>query len=353
MVGAGIFVLPAIVAAGLGSATLIPYLFCGFLIALIMLCFAEAGSEVTDSGGPYTYIESAFGKYAGFMTANLFFLAILAAGGAVANVVADILAAYMPILDYSPVRILFFLLMFGFFAWINIRGVRLGIGLVMLSTIAKLAPLLLLVMIGWKDVIATNLLWESIPAVGSVGQMSLILFFAFMGAEIGLSVGGEVKNPQKTVPRAIFIGVTGVLILYMLIQTVSLGVLGSDLANYPENPLAEVGGRVFGPIGLTLITLGAAVSIFGNLNGGVLNMPRVLFAAARDRVIPPAALAGVHPKYKTPHVSIIIFTSIAFLLASFGGFQVLAVVSSAIFLMVYLGVVLVVIKLRKVVPAHA
>ena len=353
VVGTGIFVLPAIVAAGLGSAGLIAYLFCGLLIALIMLCFAEAGSEVTDSGGPYTYIESAFGKYAGFMTANLFLIAYLAGGGAVANAVADILAAFIPLLEVKLVRILFFLIMFGFFAWINIRGVRLGIGLVIFTTIAKLIPLLLLIMIGWKDVIGDNLLWESIPDISSIGQISLVLFFAFTGAEVGLSVGGEVKEPQKTFPRAILIGITGVLVIYTLIQAVSVGVLGNGLASYPENPLAEVGGVVFGPIGITLITVGAAVSAFGNLNGGILNLPRVLFAAARDRVIPPAALARVHPEYKTPHISILVFTAIIFLMASMGGFQVLAVATSAISLLVYLGVVLAVIKLRKVVPDHA
>ena len=353
VVGSGIFVLPAIVAAGLGSAGLIAYLFCGFLIALIMLCFAEAGSEVTDSGGPYTYIESAFGKYAGFMTANLFLIANLTAVAAVANAVAGILAAFVPALEQSWVRIFFFLLMFGGFAWINVRGVQYGMGLVVLTTIAKLTPLLLLVLIGWKDVIGTNLHWESIPPIGSVGQTSLILFFAFTGAASALSVGGEVKQPQKTIPRAIFIGMGGVLILYILIQTVSLGVLGSELANYPENPLAEVGSRVFGPIGLTLITLGAAISMFGGANGVVLNNPRVLFAAARDRVIPPAALANIHPRYTTPHVAIIVFTSIAFLMASIGGFQSLAIASSAVVLVVYLGVVLAVIKLRKIVPADS
>src|SRR6056297_1049914 len=170
MVGAGIFVLPAIVAAGLGSASIIAYLFCGFLIALIMLCFAEAGSEITDSGGPYTYIESAFGKYAGFITANLFLIAILAAGGAVANAIADILSAFFPVLDYSHARTWFFLAMFGFFAGINIRGVRLGIVLVMFTTIAKLVPLFLLILIGWKDVSVSNLFWESMPPTESVGQ---------------------------------------------------------------------------------------------------------------------------------------------------------------------------------------
>jgi basic amino acid/polyamine antiporter, APA family len=353
VVGAGIFVIPAIVAAGLGSASLIAYLFCGILIALIMLCFAEAGSEVTDSGGPYTYIESAFGKYAGFMTANLFLIAALAADAAVVNAVADILAAFIPILELSFFRILFFLLIFGGFAWINVLGVRHGIGLVALLTVAKLTPLLLLVLIGWKDVTVVNLYWESIPSFNSIGQMSLILFFAFMGAEVGLSVGGEIKNPQKTVPRSIFIGIAGVLVLYMLIQTISLGVLGSELANYPENPLAEVGSRVFGPLGLTLITIGAVISMLGANNGGMLNMPRVLFAAARDRVIPPAALADIHSRYTTPHVAIIVYASFAFLLASIGGFQMLAIVSSAVFLIVYLGVALAVIKLRKIVPADS
>jgi len=353
MVGAGIFVLPAIVAAGLGSASLIAYLFCGFLIALIMLCFAEAGSEVTDSGGPYTYIESAFGNYAGFVAANLFLIAALAADAAIINAAADILAGFFPVFESRLIRIIFFLMIFGSFAWINVRGVRHGIGMVVFMTVAKLTPLLLLILVGWKEVSIPYLYWDSIPSTESIGQMSLILFFAFMGAEVGLSVGGEVKNPQKTVPRAIFIGIAGVLVLYILIQTISLGVLGNDLANYQENPLAEVGGRIFGPIGLTLITIGAVVSMLGTNQGDMLNMPRVLFAASRDRVIPPTSLSNIHSLYKTPHIAILTYAFIAFLLASIGGFQALAIVSSATLLIVYLGVVLAVIKLRKIVPSQS
>ena len=350
VVGAGIFVLPAIVAAGLGSASLIAYLFCGFLIALIMLCFAEAGSEVTDSGGPYTYIESAFGKYAGFLTANLIMVAALSADAAVANAVADILTVFIPVLNSGWIRILFFIAIFGGLAWINVIGIRSGIRLVLFTTTAKLIPLLLLILIGWKDVTLSNLHWESFPSTGSIGEISLILFFAFQGGEVGVSVGGEVKNPQKTIPKAIFIGITGVLFLYILIQTVSLGVLGNSLAGYQENPLAEVGNRIFGPVGLTLITIGAAVSMFGNLSGEIMNEPRVLFAAARDGVIPPKILARVHTKYTTPHVAIIFYTSVAFLLAVIGGLQSLMIASSAAVLVIYLGVALSVIKLRKKVP---
>lgn len=246
IVGAGIFVLPATVAAGLGSASVVAYLFCGILIALVMLCFAEAGSEVTDSGGPYTYIESAFGPYFGFLTAILFLVSTLSADAAVANALADILSGWFPLLQEQSRRIMFFFIIFGGLAFINIRGVRQGLGLVIITTIAKLTPLLVIIIIGWKDVSMTNLHWETIPDVNSIGQMSLILFFAFMGAESGLSVGGEIKNPQKTVPRAIFLAIAGVLVLYMLLQTVSQGILGDSLASFQENPLAEVGNQLFG-----------------------------------------------------------------------------------------------------------
>lgn len=350
IVGAGIFVLPAIVAAGLGSASILAYLFCGILIALVMLCFAEAGSEVTDSGGPYTYIESAFGPYFGFLTAILFLVSTLSADAAVANAVADILSGWIPALRVQWLRVLFFVVVFGSLAWINIRGVRQGLGLVAIFTVAKLTPLLLLIFIGWTDITVGNLHWESMPAVKDIGQMSLILFFAFMGAESGLSVGGEIKHPQKTVPKAIFIAIGGVLLLYMLLQTVSQGVLGNSLATFQENPLAEVGNQIFGPVGLTLISVGAAVSMFGNLSGEILSVPRVLFGAARDRVIPVQFLTRIHSKFATPHTSIIVYTAIGFSLASLGGFEALAIVSSAAILLVYLGVALSVIKLRKEAP---
>lgn len=351
IVGAGIFVLPATVAAGLGSASVLAYLFCGILIALVMLCFAEAGSEVTDSGGPYTYIESAFGPYIGFLTAILFLVSTLSADAAVANAVADILSGWFTGLQEEWLRVIFFFAVFSSLAWINVRGVRQGIGLVAITTIAKLAPLVVLVLIGWTDVSIANLKWESIPGARDIGEMSLILFFAFMGAESGLSVGGEVKNPQKTVPRAIFIAIAGVLLLYMLLQTISQGVLGDSLATFPENPLAEVGNQLFGPIGLTLISIGAAVSMFGNLSGEILSVPRVLFGAARDKVIPVPVLTRVHPKFATPYISIIVYATIGFLLATLGGFEALAIVSSAAILLVYLGVALAVLKLRREAPA--
>ena len=349
-VGGGIFILPAIVAAGLGSASIAAYLFCGFLIALVMLCFTEVGSKVTDSGGAYTYIESAFGRYAGFLAANLFIVSALTAGAAIANAIFEILASFIPVMGSGWARITFLLVLFGGLAWINVIGMKSGMRVIVFSTMAKLIPLLLLVLIGWKDVTGSNLIWESLPSVKSVGEMSLILFFAFFGAETALSIGGEVKNPKKTIPKAIFIGVSGILILYMLIQTVSLGVMGDSLADFQANPLAEVGSRIFGPAGLTFITLGAAVSMIGLVSGIITNLPRVIFAGARDGVIPPAILARVHPKYITPHIAIILYSSVSFLLASVGEIKALMIASSGAILLVYLGVALSVVRLRQLQP---
>ena len=346
VIGAGIFVLPAIVAAGLGSASIVAYLFCGFLITLIMLCFAEVGSKITTTGGAYTYIERTFGRYPGFITAILFLLASITADAAVANAIADIIASVFPVFNNRLIKIIFFGVLFSGLAYINIIGIKEGVTFVKILTVLKIAPLLIIIMIGFKDISVNNLYWEAIPSIKQIGEMSLILFFAFQGAEVGLSVSGEVKDPQRTIPKAIRASILIVLAIYILVQTESQGILGESLASFIENPLAEVANQILGPIGFALITIGAAVSMFGNLSSEILSMPRVLFAAAEDKVIPIQKLSAVHHKFATPYVAVIAYASCGLLFASLGGFRQMAIVSSASSLLIYLGVSLAVIKLR-------
>lgn len=347
IVGAGIFVIPAIVAEGLGAASIVAYLFCGFLIMLIMLCFAEVGSQLTQSGGAYSYIEVAFGKYFGFLTVNFFILgATIMADAAVANALAGTLAYFIPAFKSEIVRSLFFIFIFGGLALINIKGVKQGITLVVVTTIAKLTPLLLLVFIGMTRIIPSNLVWDSIPSTNDLGKISLILFFAFQGAESALNTGGEVKNPRKTFPRGILISISFVIMLYVLIQLVAQGILGSSLSGFKEAPLAEVAKHILGPFGVTLILVGAAISMFGFLSGDVLNMPRVIYSAARDKVILPLSLSKIHKKYATPHFAIILYAAMGCLFSITGEFKQLAILSSASVLLIYLGVALAFIKLR-------
>lgn len=347
VIGAGIFVLPAIVAEKLGSASIIAYIFCGLLITAIMLCFAEMGSRLTQTGGAYTYIRSSFGKYFGFLTMNLFiFGATVMACAAIANALADTLAYLIPVFENRIFRSLFFLVLFSGFAVVNIVGVKQGITLVKITTVAKLMPLILLVIIGGTRISVPNLKWESIPSANDIGGIAIILFFAFQGAENSLSISGEIRNPRKTIPRSILISFSVILFIYMAIQLISQGVLGNSLSGFKDAPLAEVARKVMGPAGVTLMIIGAAVSMFGYLGGDALNMPRILFGAARDRIIPVRILADIHKKYATPYASIILFTSLGCFFAIMGEFKQLAVLSSASILLIYMGVALASIKSR-------
>lgn len=347
IVGAGIFVLPAIIAEIMGTAGILVYLFCGFLIALVMLCFAEAGSKVTRSGGGYAYVESAFGPFPGFLAAVFLVLGSMFSDAAVANALTELIGLAFPVFKNPYVRVVFLLLLFSGLATLNVIGVKQGIGLVKINTVAKLTPIVLLIVFGWKDVSIAHLAWESSPTLEQFGSASLILFFAFQGGDTGLTVGGEIKEPQKTVPKAIFIGISFVLLLYILIQTVSQGVLGSELPLSKEAPLAEAAKIVFGPIGYSLLLIGAGISMFGMLSGEILNLPRVIFGLAKDRIIPLDKLAAIHPRFKTPYLAILLYAGLGFFLAAAGGFRQLAVIASGSMLLVYFGVSLAVIQLRR------
>ncbi|MCA6075642.1 APC family permease [Fulvivirga sedimenti] len=351
MIGAGIFVLPALVAAKLGTASILAYFVCGLLVSLVMLCFAEAGSRVTETGGPYSYIEEAFGKYAGFLAANFFLLSALFSDGAVSNAVVDILKTFFPILDQWIYRTLVMFMIFGGLTLINVLGIKQGIGLVKFITLVKLIPILVLIVMGWTEVDPANLAWEETPEFSNLLQTSLLLFFAFQGAESGLTVSGEVKNPSRIIPRAIFVAIFGVLFIYVMIQVVSQGVLGDTLGDYTESPLAEVAGRIFGPWGFTFLTIAAAISMFGTMSSEILSLPRMLYGAARDNIIPPKSLSKIHPKYKTPYIAIIVYAGTGFILSIVGNFKYLAVMSSSFILLLYLGVVLSIFNLRKTTSA--
>nr|WP_299415810.1 amino acid permease [uncultured Emticicia sp.] len=344
-IGAGIFVLPAFVASFLGETSILAYLFCGSLMMLIMLCFAEIGSKVTVTGGAYAYIHAAFGPFAGFLANTMFWFVGVLADAAIANAMADTLSIYLPILSEIPLRALFFLIVFGLFTYINIRGVKHGDNVVKINTLIKVIPLVVLIFAGFFGTSIENLKWHSLPTISKLGEASLLLFFAFAGGEASLNISGELKNPQKVVPFGILSGMGAVVVFYILIQTVSQGVLGEDLINQSEAPLAAVANKVIGPFGTTLMIGGAAFSMFAALSGSVLSYPRVIFAGAIKGWM-PKIMAKIHPKFATPYVAIISYAVLDFIFSISGGFKELAIIASASLLTVYLGVVLSTIKLR-------
>ena len=245
-IGGGIFRLPALVAGSLGAAAPLAYLACAAAMGLIVLCIADAGSRVSLTGGPYAYVGTAFGSYAGFLSGVLLWSAGTFATAAVSTVLASGIGQLVPWLSGPAMQPVILVAVFGFWSIVNLRGVTLGVRLNAVATVAKLLPLLLVAIGGAFFIDAGNLQVAAMPAAGDVARMSLLLIFAFAGIEVALVPSGEVRDAARTVPRAVALAMAGVTLLYIALQVVSQGVLGADLAQATVSPLADVAAASLG-----------------------------------------------------------------------------------------------------------
>jgi APA family basic amino acid/polyamine antiporter len=341
MIGGGIFLLPGVVAAGLGDAAPLAYLACAVAMGLIVLCFAEAGSRVSITGGPYAYVEVALGPFVGFIAGVLLWLQAAFAMAAVATGFALAVGFLVPALNDPTWRVVILVALFASLAAINYRGVRQAARFVEAVTVAKILPLLALVVAGVvflaRSPEANVTLWpERLPDATAFGTTVVTLFFAFAGLESALAPSGEVREPSRTVPRALAIAMLTVTALYIALHLVAAGLLGTDgLAAQRDAPLAAAGRVAMGTAGGMLVAIGAAISMFGNVTGMTLATPRMLFAFARDGVLPRALLA-VHPRFRTPHVAIVVQSTIVCLMAVTSGFEQMARLAILSVLMLYL-----------------
>jgi amino acid transporter len=344
-VGSGIFALPAVVAASLGPAAVLAYIVCAAVMALMVACFAEAGSRISVTGGPYAYVDAAFGSYPGFLAGALYLASDISSTAAVATLFAASVArltgsSSVLVQDVLAVTVITVV------AGVHVRGVRSGARLVEYFTLAKIVPLIAFVALGAFFVRPANLAWSSLPPAQSVVHASGVLIFAFVGIESALVVSGEVRNTSRTVPRAVFLALAAVALLYLAIQTVALGVLGAHtLGQDRVTPLATAMALIAGPTGRVAMLAGATVSTLGYLTGSMLGGPRCVFAFARDGLA-PRPLARVHPSYHTPHIAIAVYATVASLLALSGTFESLALITSIASLLVYFGSALSVLRLR-------
>ena len=335
MIGGGIFRVPALVAASLGAAAPVAYVICAIAMALIVTCIAAAGKRVTLTGGPYAYVGTALGPYAGFISGILLWMIGVFATAAVSSVMASSVGALIPALSGRVMHAAILAAAFGFWSWVNMRGVTLGVRLNTTITVAKLLPLLLIAFAGVWFVRAENLQVAEWPAVSDFARMSLILVFAFAGIEVALIPSGEVRDPERTVPKAIVLAMAGVTLLYILLQVVAQGILGAAL---PQSavPLADAAGASLGAWARSLLLAGAAISMFGHLGGMTLAIPRIVYALARDGFL-PRALALVHPIYRSPQPAIITQSILTLALAITGTFEQLAIIANVAALALYLG----------------
>jgi APA family basic amino acid/polyamine antiporter len=334
MIGGGIFRVPALVAGSLGAAAPFAYVICAIAMALIVTCIAAAGRRVTLTGGPYAYVGTTLGPYAGFISGVLLWMIGVFATAAVSSVMAASIAELLGLSGWAT-HAAILVVAFGFWSWVNMRGVTLGVRLNTTITVAKLLPLLLIAAAGMLFVRAENLQVTEWPAASDFARMTLILIFAFAGIEVALIPSGEVRDPERTVPKAIALAMIGVTILYIALQVVAQGILGPAL---PQSavPLADAAGASLGAWARSLLLAGAAISMFGHLGGMTLSIPRIVYALARDGFL-PRALARVDAINRAPRLAIITQSVLTLALAVTGTFEQLAIIANVAALALYLG----------------
>ncbi|MEJ7812164.1 MAG: APC family permease, partial [Gemmatimonadaceae bacterium] len=257
IVASGIFALPAFAAVQLGAAAPLAYLACAVLMGLVVVCLAEAGSRVSATGGPSAYVDVALGPLAGLVAGALLLLTDLSATAAVSSLFSGSFLRLFGAADTPTLRAIVTMALLVALAATNVRGVRAGSRVIEMATVAKLLPLLLFVFVGAASVNTANLAWTETPSVGRVLGTSGLLIFAFAGIEAALIPSGEVRDPARTVPRAAFLALGVVTLLYLAVQAVALGILGPALATDRVAPLASAAERVAGAPGRTLLVAGA------------------------------------------------------------------------------------------------
>ena len=345
-IGGGIFRLPANVAGPLGAAAPLAYVVCAVAMGLIVLCIADAGSRVPLTGGPYAYIATAFGGFAGFVSGVLLWMLGTFAAAAVATIFASSVGVLVPALSGRAMEAVVLAVALAFWGLVNARGVTLGNRINGVATVAKLLPLVLLAVAGLFFIRPENLEWTATPAAADVARTSLLLIFAFAGIECALVPSGEVRDTARTVPRAIALAMFGITALYILLQVVAQGILGPALADSTVSPLADAARVSLGGWAGALLLAGASISMFGHMGGMTLSMPRMIYAFARDGYL-PGSLARVGAASQAPIAAIVLHVVLTFALATTGTFEKLAILANASALALYLGCALAAWQLRR------
>jgi basic amino acid/polyamine antiporter, APA family len=331
VVGSSIFSLPSVLAGLTGTRSPLAFPVAGLGILTIMLCVAEVASRFTEAGGPYLYAREAFGRAVGFQAGWLTFWIRVTAAAANLNVFIEYLGPLAPALAEGPGRTATLCAVMLVVTVINLVGVRQATWAVDLLTLAKLLPLVLLVVIGLPRIAAAVLATQAV-AQPNWTEAVLLLVFAYGGFESPLIVAGEVRHPRRDTAFALLVGLAVIATVYTLVQLVVVGVVPSVAG--VKAPLAAAFDRLIGRPGVLLISIGAMVSTYGLVTGSVLQTPRLLFSMAGRGEL-PAVLGRIHPRFRTPDVAILIYSALTLAFALYGSFQWNATLSAIVRLVTY------------------
>jgi basic amino acid/polyamine antiporter, APA family len=336
IVGVSIFRLPADLAAKLGNFSPMTCLAAGACILIIAGCIAEVSSYYEETGGLYLYARDALGRFAGLLVAWLTWLTRIAAPAAAANLFCTYVGQFLPSLATRRGELLILAFLIGQLALFNYLGVKTGKQLSNFFTVVKIGFLLFFVFAGLFALLAKPELRVASIAIAisprSWFEAMLLLVYAYGGFEGALSVGGETNNPKRDTPLALLFALGIVCVIYSAVQFVVVASLPD--AGHSTRPLADAAQRFLGPAGSMAIALAALISAYGYLSANVLHAPRITFALAEQGDF-PAFLGRIHPRFHTPHVSIVIYALLVFTFAALGNFEWNAILSAVSRLAIY------------------
>lgn len=342
VIGAGIFGLPSPVAGLVGAWSPLAVVFAGCSMLIIVLCFAEVGSRFDDAGGPYLYTREAFGRVVGFQIGWLHIWTRLLAGAAVLNLLVAYLAGLVPGAADPAARAVVITASIVLVTAANIVGVRTAAWAVNFFTVAKLLPLLLLVVLGLfhlrSEVFATQVVLKP-----DWTEAVLLLVFAYGGFESAVIAASETRNPKRDTAFALLVSTSIVTVVYCLVQLVVVGVLPNAAAT--TTPVASVLREMLGATGSTLGSLAVIVSIYGWLMGFALMTPRILFSMAQRHEL-PGFLSAVHPRFRTPWAAIALNSAVVLAFSLYSSFTQAATLSAIIRLLIFATTCAALLRLR-------
>lgn len=301
MIGSGIFLLPASLAA-FGPISLFGWVITSLGALVLAIIFGRLSQVVTKTGGPYAYSEAGFGEFAGFIIAWGYWIALWTGNAGVSVALAGYVGFLFPVVGESQLYSLAVaLLSIWVLTLVNVRGVAEAGFVQIVTTVLKLVPLVLIGTLGffWIDMqnyTPLNISGQSdFAAISAAAALTL---WAYLGLESATVPAGEVINPKKTIPRATIFGVLIAAAVYISVTAVAIGVVPSERLAGSAAPLADVAREMWGVAGGILIAVGAVISTFGTLNGFTLLTGQVPYGAAIDHVFP--AQLGKLSRHGTP-----------------------------------------------------
>jgi amino acid transporter len=348
IIGSGVFGLPAELTRLLGRASPFAIILGALGVAVIMACMAEVASQFSEPGGPYHYVRTTFGPFLGIQIGWFHLLSIIGAIAAVAHLFMDYLVTFLLLSTLE--RDLLLAILIAIPAVINYFGVRAGANLSNIMTVAKLSPLALLILFGAGRLVRQPQMIHASelvsPGLSNWVRALVFLLFLYGGWEDSLIVAGEVKEPRRTIPFGLLVGLLICTGFYILLQFITLASIGT---NVTERPLASVASVLIGRSGAALVAIAAMVSTYGWVSASLLNAPRLVYSFAAQGDF-PGVFAKVHPRYQTPTAAIILFALTGWLLAVSGTFLWIVALSAASMIIYYAATCACLGRLRKMHP---